>query len=328
MMQQRRLGSSGPLVGAIGFGAMGLSGVYGPVSDAEGLATLERVLQLGMTLIDTADIYGDGHNELLIGRAIARNRDQVVLATKFGGGFNDDGSSGGLGRPDLVRPAVEASLRRLGVDHVDLYYLHRVDPMTPIEDTVGAMAELVSAGLVRYLGLSEAGAATIRRAHRVHPLTALQTEYSLVTRDPEHDILPVVRELGIGFVAYAPLGRGILGGAIQQPSDLPPGDWRATVPRFQGANLAEMAQLVNEFRTLAAELDLTPPQLALAWVLGQGPDIIPIPGTRSAANLETNAQAGNVMLDSNVTARLDRLFPVGAVKADRYPPRNMERLNR
>jgi aryl-alcohol dehydrogenase-like predicted oxidoreductase len=326
-MQQRRLGSGGPLVGAIGFGAMGLSGVYGPVSDAEGLVTLERVLELGITLIDTADIYGDGHNERLVGRLVARNRDRVVLATKFGGGFNDDGSSGGLGRPEEVRPALEASLRRLGVDHVDLYYLHRVDPATPIEDTVGAMAELVSAGLVRYLGLSEAGAATLRRAHRVHPLTALQTEYSLVTRDPEDGILPVVRELGIGFVAYAPLGRGILGGAIRQPSDLPPGDWRTTVPRFQGTNLAEMARLAGEFRAVAAELGVTPPQLALAWVLGQGPDIVPIPGTRSVANLEANARAADVTLDSGVTARLDRLFPVGAVQADRYPPGYMERVS-
>jgi aryl-alcohol dehydrogenase-like predicted oxidoreductase len=326
-MQQRRLGSHGPVVGAIGFGAMGLSGVYGPVSDAEGLVTLERVVELGMTLIDTADIYGDGHNERLVGRLVARNRDRVVLATKFGGGFNDDGSSGGLGRPEEVRPAVEASLRRLGVDHVDLYYLHRVDPATPIEDTVGAMAELVSAGLVRYLGLSEAGPATLRRAHRVHPLTALQTEYSLVTRDPEGGILPVVRELGIGFVAYSPLGRGILGGAIQRPSDLPPGDWRTTVPRFQGANLAEMARLAGEFRAVAAELGLTPPQLALAWLLGQGPGIVPIPGTRSVANLEANAQAADVTLDSGVTARLDRLFPVGAVTADRYPPGYMERVS-
>jgi aryl-alcohol dehydrogenase-like predicted oxidoreductase len=326
-MRQRRLGARGPITGAIGFGAMPLSGVYGAVSDEEGLATLRKAVDLGVTLIDTADIYGDGHNEQLVGRAVAGHRDTMVVATKFGGGFNKDGSSGGRGRPELVRPAIEASLRRLAMDHVDLFYLHRVDPTTPIEETVGAMADLVAAGLVRFIGLSEAGPQTLRRAHRVHPITALQTEYSLVTRDPEQDVIPVARELGIGFVAYSPLGRGALSGAIGNSSDLPADDWRATVPRFQGANLEGMVGLGEEFRVIAAELTMTPAQLALAWLLYQGPDIVPIPGTRSAGNLELNSLAADITLDAATLSRLDRLFPHGAVRGDRYPPGSIERIN-
>jgi aryl-alcohol dehydrogenase-like predicted oxidoreductase len=226
-----------------------------------------------------------------------------------------------------VRPAIEASLSRLAMDHVDLFYLHRVDPTTPIEETVGAMADLVADGLVRFIGLSEAGPQTLRRAHRVHPVTALQTEYSLVTRDPEQDVIPVARELGIGFVAYSPLGRGILSGAITSSAQLPNDDWRATVPRFQGANLETMIGLAEEFRVLAAELAMTPAQLALAWLLGQGPDIVPIPGTRSVGNLELNSQADDITLDAATLSCLERLFPLGAVRGDRYPPGSIERIN-
>jgi aryl-alcohol dehydrogenase-like predicted oxidoreductase len=277
-------------------------------------------------MIDTANIYGDGGNERLVGRAIAGDADTVLLATKFGGGFRPDGSWHGLGHPQEVRPALEQSLRRLGVDHVDLYYLHRVDPATPIEDTVGAMADLVAAGLVRFIGLSEAGPETIRRAHRVHPITALQTEYSLISREAETDVLPVTRELGIGFVAYSPLGRGVLGGAIQDPADLPADDWRASVPRFQGASLAKMLGTAREFRGIAASLALTPSQLALAWLLAQGPDIVPIPGTRRIQNLEANAAAADVTLDAVTLSRLDELLPAGTLSADRYPPGSIERV--
>jgi aryl-alcohol dehydrogenase-like predicted oxidoreductase len=326
IMQQRKLGARGPVTSAVGFGAMSLSGVYGSADEDEGIATLRRALELGVTMIDTADIYGDGGNERLVGRALAAERDNVVLATKFGGGVKADGSWHGLGRPEAVRPALEASLSRLAVDHVDLYYLHRVDPATPIEDTVGAMAELVKAGLVRYIGLSEAGPGTIRRAHQVHPVTALQTEYSLLTRDAEMDVLPITRELGIGFVAYSPLGRGMLSGAIQHPSDLPANDWRASVPRFQGASLEEILSLMRAFRALAAQLALTPAQLALAWLLYQAPDLVPIPGTRRAHNLEANVDAADVTLDTATLSRLDELLPAGAVRGDRYPPEGIERV--
>ncbi len=324
-MQRRRLGTSGPVAGAIGFGAMPLSGVYGTASDEQGLATLRRAMALGVTLIDTADVYGDGHNERLVGRAIASHRDEVVLATKFGGGVGENGSPSGLGRPEMVRPSLEASLRRLGAEHVDLYYLHRVDRATPIEETVGAMSDLVTAGLVRFIGLSEAGPQTIRRAHHVHPIAALQTEYSLLTREPEIDVIEVVRMLGIGFVAYSPLGRGVLSSAVSRSSDLAEDDWRATVPRFQGSNLETMLSLEKAFRAIASELALTTAQLALAWLLHQGPDIVPIPGTRSVDNLEANVRATEVTLDATTLSRLGELFPVGAVKADRYPPGDIER---
>jgi aryl-alcohol dehydrogenase-like predicted oxidoreductase len=325
-MRQRQLGIDGPLTGAIGFGAMGLSGVYGSADEQQAIATLRRALELGITMIDTADIYGDGHNVQLVARAIAGRRDAVLLATKFGGGFNQDGSWTGQGRPEVVRPALEASLRRLATDHVDLYYLHRVDPATPIEDTFGAMADLVSAGLARFIGLSEAGPGTIRRAHRVHPVTALQTEYSPLTRDPATHVVPLTRQLGIGFVAYSPLGRGVLSGAIKRPSDLAEGDWRATVPRFQGANLDKMLDLGHAFSALAADLALTPAQLALAWVLHQGPHIVPIPGTRQIGNLEANVSAADVTLDGATLRRLDEMLPAGAVGGDRYPPGSIGRV--
>ena len=326
-MRKRRLGAHGPTVGAIGFGAMELSGVYGPVSDEDGITTLRRAMELGVTLIDTADIYGDGSSEQLVGRAVAGHRDTLLLATKFGGGFRNDGSWAGQGQPARVRPALEASLRRLAVDHVDLYYLHRVDPTTPIEETVGAMADLVTAGLVRFIGLSEAGPETLRRAHSVHPITALQTEYSLVSREPEEAVMPTARELGIGFVAYSPFGRGVLSGAVKSSSDLMADDWRATVPRFQGANFEAMLSLGKEFRTLASGLALTPAQLALAWILGQGPDIVPIPGTRSAANVAANSAAADIRLEPAVVSRLNQLFPPGVVGGDRYPPGSAERIN-
>jgi aryl-alcohol dehydrogenase-like predicted oxidoreductase len=325
-MRQQQLSIHGPRTGAIGFGAMGLSGVYGSADEQEAISTLRRALELGITMIDTADIYSDGHNERLVARAITGRRDTVLLATKFGGGFNQDGSSGGQGRPEAVRPALEASLRRLATDHVDLYYLHRVDPATPIEDTIGAMADLVTAGLTRFIGLSEAGPDTIRRAHRVHSVTALQTEYSLLTRDPEAQVLPLTRQLGIGFVAYSPLGRGVLSGAVGRPSDLPADDWRATVPRFQGANLDRMLHLGYAFGAIAAQLGLTPAQLALAWVLHQGPHIVPIPGTRRISNLEANVTAPDVTLDGATLRRLDEMLPAGAVGGDRYPPGSIERV--
>jgi aryl-alcohol dehydrogenase-like predicted oxidoreductase len=326
-MEYRRLGAEGPTVSAIGFGAMGLSGVYGPCDDDTGIITLRVALDMGVNLVDTADIYGDGHNERLVGRAIEGRRDQVILATKFGGGSNPDGSFEGLGRPESVRPALEASLLRLRVDHVDLYYLHRADPATPIEETVGAMHDLVVAGKVRFLGLSEVGADTLRRAHGVHPITALQTEYSLVTRDPEIEILPLVRELGIGFVAYSPLGRGILGGSITGADDLASGDWRTTVPRFQDSNLETMVRLGIRLRQLAAELGLAPAELALAWVLERGPEIVALPGTRRAAHLQANARALTTHLDQTTQIRLDSMFPLGAVGAARYPPSSMRRVN-
>ncbi len=313
-MRYRQLGQAGLKVSACGYGAMSIAGVYGAADDAASIATVQRALDLGITLIDTADIYGAGHSEEWVGRAIRGRRDQVVLATKFGGGR---GERGGGGRPEFVRQAIEASLRRLNVDYVDLYYLHRVDFTRPIEETVGAMAGLVKEGKVRYLGLSEAAPETIRRGHAVHPITALQTEYSLFSREVEAEILPVVRELGIGFVAYSPLGRGLLTGRIMGSQDLPENDWRRSVPRFQGANLEQNAALVAELGRLAAGLGISPAQLALAWLLGQGGDIVPIPGTRTLANLEANAAAADLTLDTEVLQRLSRLTATGAVAGER-----------
>jgi aryl-alcohol dehydrogenase-like predicted oxidoreductase len=280
-----------------------------------------------VTFFDTADIYGTGHNELLVGRVLRSRRDELVIATKFGGGTNPDGSIEGLGRPDFVRDSLHASLRRLGMDHVDLYYLHRVDPSTPIEETVGTMAELVAQGLIRFIGISEAGPATIRRAHAVHPLTALQSEYSLVTREPERGVLPVLRELEIGFVAYSPLGRGVLSGAITGPESLEPDDWRRLVPRFDGGHLEDILARVRELESLAAELNMTPAQLALAWLLRQGSDLVPIPGTRSVERIAANVAAASFELDARTQDRLDALFPVGAITADRYPAESMERVD-
>jgi len=282
-----------------------------------------------VTFLDTADMYGVGRNEELVGRALRARRDGVVLATKFGNMRGADGSFRGVnGRPEYVREACEASLRRLGVDVIDLYYQHRVDPQTPIEDTVGAMAELVRAGKVRFLGLSEAAPATLRRAHRVHPIAALQTEYSLWSRDPEDEILPTVRELGIGFVPYSPLGRGFLTGSIRSIDDLEPDDYRRNSPRFQGENFAKNLELVEEIAALAREKGCTPSQLALAWVLAQGEDIVPIPGTKHRKYLEENVAALRIVLSAQDLMRIDRALPVGSAAGTRYPEAAMKALNR
>jgi aryl-alcohol dehydrogenase-like predicted oxidoreductase len=316
-MQHRQLGTEGPTVSAVGLGAMSFAGVYGGAEDADSAATIDRALELGVTFIDTANIYGSGHSEEVVGRAIAGRRDSVVLATKFGGG-----GGAGLGRHDNVRPALEESLARLGTDHVDLYYLHRVDPSTPIEETVGAMAELVTAGLVRYLGLSEAAPETIRRAHATHPITALQTEYSMFSREPEAEILPTTRELGIGFVAYSPLGRGMLTGQFQRLEDLPADDWRRSVPRWQEENFERNVRLVTRLDAIARRHNVSTAQLALAWVLHQGDDIVPIPGTRKRANLEANAAATGVVLTADDLREIDVVASpdqvAGARGADAY----------
>jgi aryl-alcohol dehydrogenase-like predicted oxidoreductase len=299
-MQHRRLGTQGPMVLAVGLGAMSFAGVYGGADDADSAATIARALELGVTFIDTANIYGSGHSEEVVGRAISCRRVDVVLATKFGGG-----GGAGLGKRDQVRPALEASLARLGTDYVDLYYLHRVDPSTPIEETVGAMAALVSAGLARCLGLSEAAPETIRRAHATHPITALQTEYSMFSREPEEAILPTTRELGIGFVAYSPLGRGLLTGRFQRLEDLPADDWRRSVPRWQEENFDHNIRLVGRLEEIARRHGISAAQLAIAWVLHQGGDIVPIPGTRRRENLETNAAAADVALSADDLREID-----------------------
>jgi len=318
-MRTRTLGQ-GLVVSAQGLGCMGMSEFYGPGDEEEAVATIHRALDLGVTLLDTADMYGPFTNEQLVGRAIAGRRDHVVLATKFGIRRSPEGARLGVsGRPDYVRSACDASLQRLGVDHIDLYYQHRVDPETPIEDTVGAMAELVTAGKVSHLGLSEAAPATVRRAHAVHPITALQTEWSLWTRDPEVDgVLATVRELGIGFVAYSPLGRGFLSGAIRRPEDLADDDFRRHNPRFQGANFERNLALVDRVVAMAGAKGCTPSQLALAWVLAQGDDVVPIPGTKRRRYLEENVAADDVRLTDEELARLDEVLPVGAAAGDRY----------
>ncbi len=300
---------------------MGMSEFYGQADEGEAIATIHRALDLGVTLLDTADMYGPHTNEELVGAAVAGRRDQVVLATKFGMVRDpaNPGVRGLSGRPEYVLSACDASLRRLRVDHIDLYYQHRVDPDVPIEETVGAMAELVAAGKVRFLGLSEAGAATIRRAHAVHPISALQSEYSLWTRDPEAEVLPTLRELGIGLVAYSPLGRGFLTGRITSLDDLAPDDFRRHNPRFQDGNLAHNLELVKRVREVAAEKDCTPGQLALAWVMARGDDVVPIPGTKRRAYLEQNVQAAEIELSEDDMARLDEAAPVGSAAGDRYP---------
>jgi len=324
-MERRKLGRQGLEVGALGLGCMGMSEFYGPSDEAGSLATLDRALELGVTLLDTADMYGPFTNEELLGRALRGRRERVVLATKFGNRRSLDGAFLGIcGTPDYVRQACDASLRRLGVEVIDLYYQHRVDPAVPIEETVGAMAGLVKAGKVRFLGLSEAGAATIRRAHAVHPISALQTEYSLWTRDPEEGILPAVRELGIGFVAYSPLGRGFLSGRYRSAEDLAPTDWRRLNPRFQGDNLVRNLRLLERIEALAREKGLTAAQLALAWVLARGQDIVPIPGTRRRARLEENAAAAAAALTPADLARLDEAAPPGAASGTRYPEAGMK----
>jgi aryl-alcohol dehydrogenase-like predicted oxidoreductase len=321
-MQHRRLGAQGPMVSAVGLGAMSFAGVYGGADDEDSAATIARALELGVTFIDTANIYGSGHSERVVGRAIAGRRADVILATKFGGG-----GGAGLGRRDKVRPALEESLSRLGTDYVDLYYLHRVDPSTPIEETVGAMAELVSAGLVRYIGLSEAAPETIRRAHAIHPITALQTEYSLFSREPEAAILPTTRELGIGFVAYSPLGRGLLTGTFQRLDDIPADDWRRGVPRWQDENFERNVQLVGHLEEIASRHNITAAQLALAWVLHQGEDIVPIPGTRRRENLEANAAAAEVTLSEDDLREIDAVISPGRVAGARGGMEYLARVN-
>jgi aryl-alcohol dehydrogenase-like predicted oxidoreductase len=318
-MERRTLGQ-GLEVSAVGLGCMGMSEFYGARDEEEALATIHRALDLGVNFLDTADMYGPFTNEKLIGRAIASRRDEVVLATKFGNVRGENGEwKGRRGDAAYVHEACEASLTRLGVDHIDLYYQHRVDPGTPIEETVGAMAELVEVGKVRHLGLSEAAPTTIRRAQSVHPISALQTEYSLWTRDPEDEILPTIRELGIGFVAYSPLGRGFLSGRIQSVEDLDPDDFRRRNPRFEGENFDRNLQLVDRVREIAEEKGVTPAQLVLAWVLRQGGDIVPIPGTKRVRYLEENAGAADVELSEDDLARIEEAFPKGATAGDRYP---------
>jgi aryl-alcohol dehydrogenase-like predicted oxidoreductase len=328
-MQTRNLGSQGLRVSALGLGAMGMSEFYGETNDEESIATIHRALDLGVTFIDTADMYGVGHNEELVGRAIRDRRDRVVLATKFGNVRGPNGERLGVdGSPEYVIKACDASLRRLGVGHIDLYYQHRVDPHTPIEETVGAMARLVEEGKVRYLGLSEAALDTIRRAHAVHPIAALQTEYSLWSRDPEEQILPTVRELGIGFVPYSPLGRGFLTGQIRRPEDLADDDFRKHSPRFQGENFQRNLDLVDKVRELAERKGCKPSQLALAWLLAQGDDIVPIPGTKRIKYLEENLGALDVVLTSADLQALDQVAPRGAASGERYPEAAMAAVNR
>jgi len=313
-------------VSAIGLGCMGMSPMYGEPDEAESIATLHRAVEIGMDFLDTSDMYGNGHNEELVGRAIADRRDRVILATKFGNIRNPDGTMDVNGRPEYVAAACEASLRRLGVDCVDLYYQHRVDPNVPIEETVGAMALLVKQGKARYLGLSEAAPTTIRRAHAVHPIAALQTEYSLWTREAETQILPTCRELGIGYVAYAPLGRGFLGGKIRDLEALSDSDHRRRMPRYQAENLARNLRLLHALDELALIKGCTPAQIAIAWVLAQGIDIVPIPGTKRVSYLEENARAAEIDLSTEELGRLNHAFPPGAAAGDRYPPAGLKRV--
>ncbi len=328
-MEKRKLGRQGLEVPALGLGCMGMSEFYAGANEAESVATIHRAIELGVGFLDTADMYGPFRNEELVGRAIRGRRERVVLATKFGNERGPDGSFRGVnGRPEYVRQACEASLRRLGVERIDLYYQHRVDPKVPIEDTLGAMAGLVRAGKVRFLGLSEAAPATIRRAHAVHPISALQTEYSLWSRDPEDEILPTIRALGIGFVPYSPLGRGFLTGRFRRLEDLAPDDYRRRSPRFQGENFERNLRLVERIREIAAEKGVTPSQLALAWVLAQGQDLAPIPGTTTRAHLEENVAAASTALGAGDLARIDEAAPKGTAAGDRYPAAGMATVNR
>ncbi|WP_025689309.1 aldo/keto reductase [Paenibacillus zanthoxyli] len=328
-MKKRELGKSGLEVSALGLGCMGMSEFYGSLDEDESIRTIHRAIEMGLTFLDTADMYGVGRNEELVGRAIKGRRDDVILATKFGNVRAADGTPLGInGRPEYVKQACDASLKRLGVDHIDLYYQHRVDPNTPIEETVGAMADLVQAGKVRFLGLSEASPRTIAKAHAVHPIAALQTEYSLWSREVEDEILPLCRELGIGFVAYSPLGRGFLTGQIKSFDDLEESDYRRFSPRFQGDNFRKNLDLVERIHEIAKEKDCTSSQLALAWLLSRGDDIVPIPGTKRRSYLEENAGALDVTLSKEELSRIDEAAPLGAAAGFRYPEASMKVIDK
>jgi aryl-alcohol dehydrogenase-like predicted oxidoreductase len=329
-MNRRNLGSEGLVVSSLGLGCMGMSEFYGTADEGESIATIHRAMELGIDFLDTADMYGPFTNERLVGKAIRGRRDEVVLATKFGNERREDGSQVGInGKPEYVRRACDASLERLGVDTIDLYYQHRVDPEVPIEETVGAMKELVEAGKVRFLGLSEAAPETIRRAHAVHPISALQSEYSLFTRDPEDEVLPTIRELGIGFVAYSPLGRGFLTGAWRSIEDLPEDDTRsARFPRFSEENFRRNVELADRIREIAAERDATPGQLALAWLLHRGEDVVPIPGTKRRTYLEENAGAADITLTDEDLRRVEEAMPRGSAAGERYTEQMMRAVNR
>lgn len=327
-MKTRKLGNQGLVVSELGLGCMGMSDFYGARDDQESIETIHRALDLGVTMLDTADMYGPFTNERLVGRAIRDRRDRVIIATKFANVRSEDGKFLGVsGKPEYVHQACDASLQRLGVDVIDLYYQHRVDPTVAIEETIGAMAELVQQGKVRYLGMSEAAPATIRRAHAVHPITALQTEYSLWSRDPEDEILTTTRELGIGFVPYSPLGRGFLSGTISSPDDFAPDDFRRISPRFQGENFQKNLQVVEQVKAIAAQKKVTPSQLALAWLLAQGDDIVPIPGTRRQKNLEENIAATEITLTNDELQQIEAVAPKGFASGDRYPESAMSAIN-